>query len=87
MVIERFRPGCIGEVYRRFDAKGRMMPEGLTYLDSWISSDLTTCWQLMETDRFELFSEWTRHWDDLVEFEIVPVVASAEARRRATEPE
>jgi len=83
MVIERFRPGAVGEVYRRFAEKGRMMPEGLTYLDSWIVADLSTCFQLMETDDYAKFADWTRHWDDLVDFEIVPIISSAEARTQA----
>jgi len=83
MVIERFKPGRVGDVYRRFAERGRMMPDRLQYIDSWISADLTTCFQLMETDDADSFVEWTRNWDDLVDFEIVPTVSSAEARSRA----
>lgn len=83
MVIERFRPGKVGEVYRRFDEKGRMMPNGLRYIESWIAADLHACYQLMETDDKSLFAGWTRNWDDLVDFEIVPIISSAEARERA----
>lgn len=83
MVIERFKPGRVGDVYRRFAERGRMMPDRLRYIDSWISADLTTCYQLMETDDADSFAEWTRNWDDLVEFEIVATVSSAEARSRA----
>ncbi len=83
MIIERFKPGCIGEVYKRFDAKGRMLPDGLRNVDSWISNDLTTCWQLMETEEFDLFRQWTRNWDDLVDFEIVPTLSSTQARATA----
>ena len=80
MVVERFRPGAVTEVYRRFAEKGRMMPEGLQYVDSWIADDLTVCYQLMETDVFAHFVKWTRNWDDLTDFEIIPVITSAQAR-------
>ena len=81
MVIETFRD--VAEVYRRFAERGRMMPEGLTYLDSWISEDLGRCFQLMETDDADLFRAWIASWADLMEFEVVPVVSSAQARERA----
>lgn len=84
MIIERFKPGAIHEVYRRFDERGRMMPTGLNYIDSWVSTDLHTCYQLMETNDFNLFRQWTSMWDDLVEFQIEPVISSSEARCKAT---
>jgi hypothetical protein len=80
MVIERFKEGAAPEIYRRFCEKGRMMPEGLKYLSSWIADDLKTCWQVMETDDFALFDRWIDNWRDLMEFEIVPVRTSAEVR-------
>ncbi len=55
------------------------MPEGLRYLGSWVTEDLAQCYQLMECDDRQLIDRWTSHWADLVEFEIVPVVTSAEA--------
>jgi len=73
MVIETFRPGTKDAVYARFESEGRMLPGGLEYLDSWVSVDGTRCFQLMKTDRFELFDRWTARWSDLVEFEIIPV--------------
>jgi hypothetical protein len=79
MVIETFRDAS--EVYRRFDANGRMMPEGLNFVSSWIERDLNRCFQVMEADDPSLLAEWTRNWDDLMDFEIIPVVDSAEARR------
>jgi hypothetical protein len=82
MVIEQFKDGASGEVYRRFAEKGRMMPAALTYVDSWIAEDMRVCYQLMETEDRALFAEWTRNWDDLMEFEIIPVISSAEARVR-----
>lgn len=82
MVIERFVNSDPGPIYARLAEKGRLMPEGLHYVNSWISEDFSTCWQVMETDDQTKFSEWTRNWDDLVEFEIVPVMSSAEARAK-----
>lgn len=70
MVIETFRNGP-DPVYARFAEKGRMLPDGLTYLDSWLSEDGQRCFQLMETEQVETFDKWTIHWNDLVEFEIV----------------
>ena len=83
MVVEHFKESMAGEIYRRFAEKGRMMPDGLRYLDSWITPDLRMCYQLMETDDLALFQQWTRHWDDLADFEIAPVISSAEARAKA----
>jgi Protein of unknown function (DUF3303) len=76
MVIEHFKNAP--EIYRRLRDKGRMMPEGLHYVSSWIAKDLKTCWQVMETDDFALFDRWIDNWRDLVDFEIVPVRTSAE---------
>jgi Protein of unknown function (DUF3303) len=76
MVIERFKDAP--QIYRRFRAKGRMIPPGLEYVSSWIDNDLKTCWQLMKTDDPALFDLWTANWRDLMEFEIVPVRTSTE---------
>jgi hypothetical protein len=81
MVIERFRPGTAPEVYRRARARGRQLPQGLEYLDSWVDLDYSRCFQLMRTADPALFERWTGAWKDLVEFEIVPVRTSAEAAR------
>ena len=79
VVIERFKePGGIA-VYRRARDRGRMLPEGLRYVQSWVDVDFTRCYQLMECDDTRLFDEWTAHWQDLVEFEIIPVRTSQEA--------
>jgi hypothetical protein len=83
MVVEHFRPGQAGEIYRRFGQRGRMLPEGLHYIESWVSADVEICYQLMETDDFGLFARWTEHWNDLIDFEIVPIITSAEARANA----
>ena len=79
MVIEHFRPGKAPEVYRRFRERGRMAPEGLRYVASWVDLDYKRCFQVMETENEALFKEWTANWSDLVDFEIVPVRTSAEA--------
>jgi len=78
MVIEHFKEGVAPEIYRRFREKGRMMPEGLNYVSSWIDTNLKVCYQLMETEDPALFPRWTENWDHLMEFKIVPVRTSAE---------
>lgn len=78
MVVERFKRGQTQAVYRRFQERERLMPEGLTYIDSWVSANGERCFQLMECDDLRLFQEWTLQWHDLVEFDIIPVVASQE---------
>jgi hypothetical protein len=84
MVVERFTRGP-GPVYERAAARGRMLPDGLRYVDSWIDErTLDRCFQLMETDDPALFDEWIAAWSDLAEFEVVPVVSSAEAATRAS---
>ncbi|MEP6787605.1 MAG: DUF3303 family protein [Acidobacteriota bacterium] len=80
MVIEYFKGSDAVAVYRRFNEKGRMMPDGLKYIDSWVEPNHDRCFQLMETDDPAHFAKWTENWDDLVDFEIVPVVTSKETR-------
>ena len=79
MVIERFRGGDAAPVYRRYRERGRMMPEGLKYVESWVETDFGRCFQLMECEDARLLREWAARWEDLVEFEVVPVVTSKEA--------
>ena len=79
MVIERFRGGDAAAVYRRFRERGRMMPDGLRYVESWVETGFDRCFQLMECDDPELFGRWVARWEDLVEFEIVPVMTSRQA--------
>jgi hypothetical protein len=79
MVIERFKEDAAPEIYRRFRQKGRMMPEGLEYVSSWVDLDFNVYWQLMRTENFALFDQWIDNWRDLIDFEIVPVRTSAEA--------
>jgi len=81
MVIERFKNDDARPVYRRFSEKGRMIPEGLNYVDSWVDTDFKRCFQLMQCDDERLFDEWISEWQDLAEFEIIPVVTSKEAAK------
>jgi hypothetical protein len=76
MVIERFRNDAAEAVYGRFREKGRMLPDGLTYVESWVEVNRSRCFQLMECDDVRLFEQWVAHWNDLVDFEIVAVHAS-----------
>ena len=73
MVIETFKPGKTDKVYERFKRKGRLLPTGLKYIDFWLSIDRTKCFQLMETEKFDLFDDWISNWNDLTDFEIIPV--------------
>jgi hypothetical protein len=82
MVIERFIHGPT-PVYERAAEQGRLLPDGLAYVDSWVDERLDRCFQLMETDDPDLFEAWTARWTDLAEFEVVPVIESAEASQRA----
>jgi hypothetical protein len=79
MIVETFRGGDARPVYRRFRDEGRLAPEGLRYVGSWVTDDFQRCFQIMECDDPKLLAQWTARWDDLVEFEIVPVMTSAEA--------
>jgi hypothetical protein len=79
MVVEHFKDAPA--IYQRLREKGRMMPEGLEYISSWIGADLKVCWQLMRTDNESLFRTWTDNWKDLMEFEVIPVRTSAEVRQ------
>jgi Protein of unknown function (DUF3303) len=83
MVIETYTQGA-KPVYERAAERGRMLPAGLEYVDSWVEQpDLGRCWQLMETEDPRLFDEWIAAWADLADFEVVPVVGSADAAGRA----
>jgi hypothetical protein len=78
MVIERFKNGETKAIGERFAREGRMLPAGVVYHTSWVDAAGGRCFQIMEADRAELLAEWVGRWEDLVEFEIVPVVTSAE---------
>lgn len=78
MVIESFKTHSLTEVQRRFQTEGRLMPDGLTYVASWMSVDGTKCYQLMDTPMMELLDQWISNWKDLVDFEAIQVETSAE---------
>ncbi len=84
MIIEHYRGGDPKPVYARFRAKGRLAPEGLRYVNSWVTTDLAHCYQVMECDDRRLLDEWMAAWSDLVDFEVRPVMTSAEAAAAST---
>ena len=79
MVIEHFRGGDAVPVYRRFRNEGRLAPDGLRYVSSWVTDDLRRCFQVMECDQPGLIEDWIARWRDLVDFEVFPVITSVEA--------
>jgi hypothetical protein len=79
MIIERFRDGDPVPVYRRFRDQGRLAPDGLQYVGSWVTEDLQRCFQIMACDDPELLAQWMARWEDIVEFEVLPVMSSADA--------
>jgi hypothetical protein len=79
MVVESFKDRDPVPVYRRFRERGRMAPEGLNYVSSWVDQDLARCFQIMETHDRALLEEWMAKWDDLIDFEVVPVMTSKDA--------
>jgi hypothetical protein len=79
MVVEVFKDNCAMEVYKRAIENGRMLPDGLTYIDSWVETNFSKCYQLMETHDVSLFKKWTAHWQDLIDFDIIPIITSKEA--------
>ncbi len=85
MVIEYFKNQDALPVYQRFQKRGRLAPDGLTYVSSWVDEQFQRCFQLMETDNPTLLDEWMANWNDLVEFEVFPVLSSAEAASKILE--
>ena len=79
MIIEHFKNNAAAPIYRRFRDKGRMAPEGLLYISSWIDESLTRCYQLMETSDRTLIDKWIANWSDLIDFEVHQVISSTEA--------
>jgi hypothetical protein len=79
MVVEHFKNKDAVPVYRRFRDSGRMAPQGLLYVSSWVDYKFERCYQLMETDDRSLLDEWMAKWSDLADFEVYPVVTSQEA--------
>ncbi len=82
MIIEKFRNGDNISVYRRFRDKGRLAPDGLNYISSWIDESISRCYQIMETHDPALLDQWINNWKDIVEFEVFPIITSDEAAER-----
>ncbi|MBA3560587.1 MAG: DUF3303 family protein [Gemmatimonadaceae bacterium] len=82
MIIENFRNGDPAPVYARFRAQGRLAPEGLRYVSSWVTEDIRRCYQVMQCDDRALLDAWIMAWSDLVDFEVHPVITSADAAAR-----
>jgi len=84
MIVEHFKNGDAAPVYRRFRERGRMLPDGLTYVSSWVDHKLERCYQLMETDNPSLLDEWIECWNDLADFEVSPVMTSQDAAEKVS---
>lgn len=84
MVIEKFHPGKVRALYRRFEEKGRMLPEGVHYINSWINEQISICYQVMESDGEEEIHQWISQWNDLADFEVIPVITSAQAKEKVS---
>ncbi len=80
LIIEHFKKDKVLELYERFDKKGRMLPKGVIYINSWIDENIETCYQIMESESLEKLQEWIANWNDLADFEIIPVLTSVEAK-------
>jgi hypothetical protein len=85
MIIEDFKNQDPVPVYRRFRDRGRLAPDGLRYVSSWVDEELKRCFQLMETDDRKLLDEWVANWSDIVEFEVYPVMSSKEAAEKVSQ--
>jgi hypothetical protein len=84
MIIERFHDGKVKDIYKRFEEKGRMLPEGVTYINSWINQSVSICYQVMESDLPGKIDQWISYWNDLADFEVIPVINSSEAKAKAS---
>lgn len=79
MVVEHFKNADAVPIYKRFKEHGRLAPEGLKYISSWVDENFKVCFQLMETTSVELLEQWMANWSDIVDFEVFPVMTSVEA--------
>lgn len=82
MIIEHFKNGDAKPVYRRFHNSGRLAPEDLSYVSSWVDETMQHCFQLMETNNRKLIDEWISNWNDIIEFEVFPVITSKKASEK-----
>ena len=83
MIIEKYKDK--EAVYKRFREKGRMMPEGVRYVNSWVAEDGNTCYQINEADHLELLHAWAANWNDVTDFEFIPVISSQAMNERMAE--
>jgi len=84
MIVEQFKNKDAVPVYKRFQERGRMTPEGLVYVSSWVDQKLERCYQLMETEDRRLLDQWLENWNDIADFEVYPVMTSAEAAEKVS---
>ena len=84
VIVEHFKNKDAVPVYRRFRDRGRLAPEGLTYLSSWVDENFQRCFQIMETENRDLLDQWMANWSDLVDFEVFPVMSSQQAAEKIT---
>ena len=82
MIIESFKNRDPVPVYRRFRDKGRQAPADLKYISSWVTTDMSLCYQLMECEDRRLLDEWITRWSDVADREVIPVITSARAVER-----
>jgi len=82
MIVEKFYPAKVKLLYERVNEKGRLLPEGVNYINSWIDENVTICYQLMESDSAEKIYEWLENWNEFAEFEVIPVITSAQAKAK-----
>lgn len=82
MIIETFHPGKVNQLYKTLEEKGRQLPAGVHYINSWIDEDIKTCFQVMESNSIEKINEWILHWIDFADFKIVPVLTSLQAKEK-----
>jgi hypothetical protein len=82
MIIERFYPEKLWQMYERFAEEGRMLPPGVNFINSWINESVTICYQLMEAETPEKLQSWIDRWKEFANFETIPVISSAEAKEK-----
>ncbi|MCB9081664.1 MAG: DUF3303 family protein [Lewinellaceae bacterium] len=82
LIIEKFYPGKVKELYQRLDTEGRFLPDGVTYVGSWIDENIETCYQVMDSPSREKLQEWMDHWAGYCEWEVMPVITSAQAKEK-----
>ena len=85
MVVEHFKNKDALPVYRRFRDRGRLAPEGVQYISSWVDEKLERCFQIMEAGERDLLERWIENWSDLVDFEVFPVISSKEAAEKVAQ--